>query len=139
MKTSTLIKKAARLLEKKANLLLKPYDITHGYTYFLMELYKKDGQTQAELQRAIGGIENPTIVRTLDRMERDGLVERKQSQTDRRAFLIYLTEKGKACEKDVIDAAQSLNASMQTNFSKEEQKQFQFYLLRLIENLETLG
>ena len=125
MKTSTLIKKAARLLEKKANLLLKPYDITHGYTYFLMELYKKDGQTQAELQRAIGGIENPTIVRTLDRMGRDGLVERKQSQTDRRAFLIYLTEKGKVCEKDVIGAAQSLNVSMQTNFSKEEQKQFQ--------------
>lgn len=99
MKTSTLIKKAARLLEKKANLLLKPYDITHGYTYFLMELYKKDGQTQAELQRAIGGIENPTIVRTLDRMERDGLVERKQSQTDRRAFLIYLTEKGNLVKK----------------------------------------
>lgn len=139
MKTSTLIKKAARLLEKKANLLLKPYDITHGYTYFLMELYKKDGQTQAELQRAIGGIENPTIVRTLDRMERDGLVERKQSQTDRRAFLIYLTEKGKACEKDVIGAAQSLNASMQTSFSKEEHEKFQSYLLRLIENLETLG
>ena len=139
MKTSTLIKKAARLLEKKANLLLKPYDITHGYTYFLMELYKKDGQTQAELQRAIGGIENPTIVRTLDRMERDGLVERRPSQTDRRAFLIYLTEKGKRCEKDVIGAAQSLNESMQTKFSKEEQMQFQSYLLRLIENLETLS
>lgn len=136
MQTSTLIKKAARILEKKANLLLKPHDITHGYTYFLMELFKKDGQTQAELQRAIGGIENPTIVRTLDRMQRDGLVERKQSSTDRRAFLIYLTDKGKAAEKNVLDSAKKLNHIMLNFFSKEEQNQFQSYLLRLIDNLE---
>lgn len=136
MQTSTLIKKAARILEKKANLLLKPHDITHGYTYFLMELFKKDGQTQAELQRAIGGIENPTIVRTLDRMQRDGLIERKQSSTDRRAFLIYLTDKGKAAEKNVLDSAKKLNHIMLNFFSKEEQNQFQSYLLRLIDNLE---
>lgn len=109
MNNSTLIKKAARLLEKKANLLLKPYAITHGYTYFLMELFKKEGQTQTELQRAIGGIEHPTIVRTLDRMERDGLIERRPSTTDRRAFLIYLTEKGRAAEYDVSDSAKALN------------------------------
>lgn len=136
MQTSTLIKKAARILEKKANLLLKPHDITHGYTYFLMALFKKDGQTQVELQRAIGGIENPTIVRTLDRMQRDGLVERKQSSTDRRAFLIYLTDKGKAAEKNVLDSAKTLNQTMLRSFSKDEQNQFQSYLLRLIENLE---
>jgi MarR family transcriptional regulator for hemolysin len=136
MQTSTLIKKAARILEKKANLLLKPHDITHGYTYFLMELFKKDGQTQAELQRAIGGIENPTIVRTLDRMQRDGLVERRQSSTDRRAFLIYLTDKGKAAEKNVLDSAKTLNQTMLHSFSEEEQNQFQSYLLRLIENFE---
>lgn len=136
MQTSTLIKKAARILEKKANLLLKQHDITHGYTYFLMELFKKDGQTQAELQRSIGGIENPTIVRTLDRMQRDGLVERTQSSTDRRAFLIYLTEKGKAAEKNVLDSAKKLNQMMLGSFSEEEQIQFQSYLLRLIENLE---
>lgn len=136
MQISTLIKKAARILEKKANLLLKPHEITHGYTYFLMELFKKDGQTQAELQRAIGGIENPTIVRTLDRMQRDGLVERRQSSTDRRAFLIYLTDKGKAAEKNVLDSAKKLNHMMLSSFSKEEQNQFQSYLLRLIDNLE---
>lgn len=135
MQISTLIKKAARILEKKANLLLKPHDITHGYTYFLMELFKKDGQTQAELQRAIGGIENPTIVRTLDRMQRDGLVERRQSSTDRRAFLIYLTDKGRAAEKNVLESAKTLNQTMLGSFSKEEQIQFQSYLLRLIENL----
>lgn len=137
MKTSTLIKKAARLLEKKANLLLKPHDITHGYTYFLMELYKRDGQTQTELQQAVGGIEHPTVVRTLDRMQRDGLIERRPSATDRRAFLIFLTDKGRATQKNVLDSAQALNQRMLSSFSKEEQIQFQSLLCRLIENLET--
>ena len=136
MKTSTLIKKAARLIEKKANIILKPHDITHGYTYFLMELFKRDGQTQTALQNAVGGIEHPTVVRTLDRMQRDGLIERRPSSTDRRAFLIYLTDKGRATEKDVLDSAQALNQIIRTNFSKEEQAQFQSYLRRLIDNLE---
>ncbi len=136
MKTSTLIKKAARLIEKKANIILKPHDITHGYTYFLMELFKRDGQTQTELQNAVGGIEHPTVVRTLDRMQRDGLIERRPSSTDRRAFLIYLTDKGRATEKDVLDSAQALNQTLLTDFSKEEQAQFQSYLRRLIDNLE---
>ena len=135
MHTSSLIKKAARLLEKKANILLKPYQITHGYTYFLMELYQHDGLTQTELQRAIG-IEQPTVVRTLDRMERDGLIERKPSSTDRRAFHIYLTAKGKACEPMVLTAATALNQSLLKAFSKDEEKVMQAYLRRLISNLE---
>ena len=136
MNTSTLIKKAARLLEKKANLLLKPHDITHGYTYFLMELYKRDGQTQTELQQAVGGIEHPTVVRTLDRMQRDGLIQRRPSATDRRAFLIFLTDKGRATQKNVLNSAQALNQKMLSSFSKEEQLQFQSLLCRLIENLD---
>lgn len=135
MYTSTLIKKAARLLEKKANILLKPYQISHGYTYFLMELFKRDGLTQTELQRLIG-IEQPTVVRTLDRMERDGLIERKPSTTDRRVFHIFLTEQGKACEPKVHTAASELNRSLLETFSTEDEKMIQAYLQRLICNLE---
>lgn len=67
MNTSTLLKKANRLLIKKANELLKPHGITHAYTYFLMELYQQDGLTQSEMHKRIG-IEQPTAVRTLDRL-----------------------------------------------------------------------
>lgn len=102
-----------------------------------MELFKRDGQTQTELQNAVGGIEHPTVVRTLDRMQRDGLIERTPSHTDRRALLIYLTAKGKATEKDVLAAAKILNQTMLSTLSNEEQTQFQSYLCRMIENLES--
>lgn len=136
MLTSTLIKKAARLLEKQANILLKSSHLTHGYTYYLMVLFEKDGINQTDLQRAIGGIEQPTVVRTLDRMERDGLIVRKPNPSDRRAFLIYLTDKGKACEAQVKDAGDELNQRLHQTFSDEEEKVLQSYLQRLIENIE---
>lgn len=136
MYTSTLIKKAARLLEKKANILLKPYNIMHGFTYFLMALYEQDGQTQTQLQKIIG-IEQPTVVRTLDRMERDGLIVRKQSPTDRRVFNIYLTEKGLSCKDAVLSSAVNLNNLLLQPFSQNEQEIMQSYLQRLIDNLES--
>ena len=135
MHISTLIKKSARLLEKKANVLLKPNDIMHGYTYFLMALYEQDGITQTELQKIIG-IEQPTVVRTLDRMERDGLIERRQSPVDRRVFNIYLTEKGIACKDAVLSSAEKLNESLLLTFNEDEQKMIHAYLERLVANLE---
>ena len=135
MHISTLIKKAARLLEKKANILLKPHNIMHGYTYFLMALYTQDGMTQTELQNVIG-IEQPTVVRTLDRMARDELIERRQSPTDRRVFNIYLTEKGMACKDAVLSSATDLNESLLLTFNEDEQAMIHTYLERLVANLE---
>ncbi|MFC7692871.1 MarR family transcriptional regulator [Paeniroseomonas aquatica] len=49
-----------------------------------------DGMTQKDLaQRLL--IEGPTLVRTLDWLERQGLVERRESTQDRRAKTLHLT------------------------------------------------
>jgi len=135
MYTSTLIKKAARLLEKRANQLLKPYNIMHGFTYFLLELYNKDGQTQSELQKSIG-IEQPTVVRTLDRMERDGFIVRKHNTSDRRVFNIYLTEKAINCKKEVLQSAEILNTSLLSKLSMPEKDKIDSLLEQMVTNLE---
>jgi MarR family transcriptional regulator, transcriptional regulator for hemolysin len=135
MYTSTLIKKTARLLEKKTNALLKPYRITHGFTYFLIALYEKNGQTQTELQKIIG-IEQPTVVRTLDRMARSGLIIRKPCPTDRRAFNIYLTERALSCKNVVLSSAADLNKTLLLGLNDNEKSIFHKHLQRLMINLE---
>ncbi|MBN9230891.1 MAG: MarR family transcriptional regulator [Legionella sp.] len=45
------------------------------------------------------GIEQPTAVRTLDRMERDVFIHREQKLEDRWAIGIKLTDKGKGYQK----------------------------------------
>lgn len=134
MNTSTLIKKANRLLIKKANALLKPHGITHAYTYFLMELYQQDGLTQSEMYKRIG-IEQPTAVRTLDRMERDGLIIREQSPKDRRALFIKLTDKGKQHKETILACANELNDFALKDFSNKDRSLFNQLINRLNANL----
>lgn len=135
MFVSTLIKKTARRLEKKANELLKPYGITHAYTNFLMELYVQDGMSQTELHQRIG-IEQPTAVRNLDRMERDGFIMRKQSNIDRRVLHIYLTEKGQEVKEHVEAAAKQLNALLLSGLNTDEQCNFTHLLTRSLQNMD---
>lgn len=134
MHTSTLLKKANRLLIKKANELLKPHGITHAYTYFLMELYQQNGLTQSEMHKRIG-IEQPTAVRTLDRMERDGLILREQSPSDRRALQIKLTEKGKHYRETILDCAKELNGIALKGFTAQESLLLNQLINRLNANL----
>ena len=136
MNTSSLIKKANRLLIKKANELLKPHGITHAYTYFLMELYRQEGLTQSEMHKQIG-IEQPTAVRTLDRMERDGLIMREPSATDRRALMIHLTEKGKSYRTIIADCAKQLNDLALKDLTEEDRKIMNQLIIRLTSNLES--
>jgi len=51
---------------------------------------KREPLVQRRLALAIG-VEEPVLVRVLDRLERAGLVERRPSQADRRAKTVHLT------------------------------------------------
>ena len=136
MNTSTLIKKASGLLVKKANELLKSHEITHAYTYFLMELYEQDGLTQSEMHKRIG-IEQPTAVRTLDRMERDGLIIRNPSKIDRRAISINLTDKARQYQPIIDQCARELNHISLSGFTTTEKELLNQLIERLNDNLLT--
>ncbi len=134
MYPSTLIKKASRILIKKANEFLKPYGLTDAYTYFLMALYQQDGLTQAEMHKKIG-IEQPTAVRTLDRMERDGFIIRIPSEADRRAVEIRLTEKGRSYQKVIDQCLKELNQFILSGFTVDEKSTIKILLEKLNSHL----
>lgn len=53
-----------------------------------------DGVRQKELAASLS-IEGPSLVRLLDNLERRGLIERREDETDRRARGIHLTRAGR--------------------------------------------
>ncbi len=53
-----------------------------------------DGVRQKELATALS-IEGPSLVRLLDNLERRGLIERREDESDRRARGIHLTRPGR--------------------------------------------
>lgn len=69
----------------------------HGLTYprarALFRLAKRQNMTQTELACELE-VEQATLVRLLDRMEENGLIERLPDPNDRRVKLVALTEHG---------------------------------------------
>ena len=61
------------------------------------------------LSRAVG-IEPGTMTKTLQRMERNGLVQRRRDLRDGRSVTIHLTERSRRLEPALKDAATGINA-----------------------------
>ena len=69
---------------------------SEGMDEMLSKFGSKDGMRLTELGRC-AGLEPSTITGLVDRMERDGLVSRKNVPNDRRAQKATLTEKVSTC------------------------------------------
>lgn len=131
-----LIKKAARLFEQMANKNLDKLEVTYAQTIFLIRLWERDGQSQIDLAKS-AGLKQPSVVRILDRMERDKLITRVRNTNDRRVFNFFLTEKAKkACGK-LGDHADTLHSIATAKIAKKDIQQLNQLLLAVISNLET--
>jgi MarR family transcriptional regulator for hemolysin len=91
--------------------------------------------TQAELSRIIG-VEQPSMALTLNRMERDGLIERRADAEDARRRLVTLTRHGKEMLAVMTDAAQSVYAIASDGLTQKEIQEFLRIGLKMVENLE---
>jgi DNA-binding MarR family transcriptional regulator len=81
---------------------LEKVDITATELMYLGSLYKKDGITQDELVREYC-IDKAATARTIQSMEKKGLVYRKADEVDKRAKRVYLTEKADEYRKLIQD------------------------------------
>jgi MarR family transcriptional regulator for hemolysin len=133
--TGILIKKAARLFEQVANRNLDKLGVTYSQTIFLVRLWEKDGQTQIELAKS-AGLKQPSVVRMLDRMERDGLITRARSKTDRRIFNFYLTDKAKKACRQLEDHANEMHDLATVNIPKKDMEKLNDLLADIINNLQ---
>jgi MarR family transcriptional regulator for hemolysin len=93
------------------------------------------GATQRELAEYVG-IEEPTLVRMLHRLEQEGLVERRASQADRRTKTIVLTKAAEPHLKAMSGVIDQLREDVLEGISAEEIAQAVSVLDRLLERLE---
>jgi MarR family transcriptional regulator for hemolysin len=89
------VARIARRLRQAVDAELRAYGLTDATWRPLAYVGKLGGGVrQKELATALS-IEGPTLVRLLDNLERRGLIERREDETDRRARGIYLTRAGR--------------------------------------------
>ncbi len=81
--------------------------------------YSPPYTTQIQIAKRIG-IEGPTLTRTLDMLEADGLVERLPDPSDRRNKHLRVTEDGVAALNDIMAIADKLRDRLLAGIPPEE-------------------
>jgi MarR family transcriptional regulator for hemolysin len=94
--------------------------------------------SQATLARQ-AMVEQPTMANTLNRMERDGLIERTPDPDDRRSALIRLTPLGLQRAHEGLAAGMEVNGAALSGFTPAERDLYLEMLRRVAANLERDG
>lgn len=90
--------------------------------------------SQVELAECLG-IEAPTLVGILDRMERDGWLDRYSCPNDRRRKRIRATEKADTVWAKMVDCAHRVRAQAREGMTQEELDLLKSYCDRIKANL----
>jgi MarR family transcriptional regulator for hemolysin len=99
---------------------LKPLDMSiarWGALYWLGQA--GDGVSQATLAE-MAGVEPPTLVRVIDQLEAQGLVQRQTSPTDRRVNLLHLTPAARPVVAEIEAEAERLRLELLDGLSFEQ-------------------
>jgi MarR family transcriptional regulator for hemolysin len=110
---------AAHLYQRAMNQELAPEGITYRQCQVLAWLALEGPLAQVELAERMN-IEPPTLVRVLDRMERDGLLARDDSPDDRRRKVIRPLEKAESMWKTIVTCAESVRGRALAGMTQEQ-------------------
>ena len=126
-----LVNRMARLMAHELGERIRPAGVAIGQWAVLLFLWARDGMTQAELSRVVA-IEPPTMVRTIDRMARDGLVTRAPDPEDGRLSRIYLTERARSLSVELVPLAAAINEEILQRLTASEARALRRLLTKLL-------
>jgi MarR family transcriptional regulator, transcriptional regulator for hemolysin len=118
---------------------LQPLGLSQSRWMVLLILeHHGDGMTQKSLSELLG-IEGPSLVGVLDRMETDGWVERRVSVEDRRAKNVHRTGKAIEMTREIRQVADGLRAELLKGIPKNEIEQTMNLLQTLKQRFEQMN
>jgi MarR family transcriptional regulator for hemolysin len=100
----------------------------------LVRLQDHEGVSQARLAE-LADVEPMTMVRILDRMEAEGLLERRADPADRRARCLFLTSKAKPLLRQIWQLSDVTRAEAFAGISRTDLVQFMAVLERIHDNV----
>lgn len=103
----------------------------------LTRLEKNEGVSQARLAE-LAEVDPMSMVRILDRMEADGLLERRPDPADRRARCLYLTAKAKPILNEIWRLSDEIRAELFAGVDKADREVFMSVLERIHDNVSGL-
>jgi MarR family transcriptional regulator, transcriptional regulator for hemolysin len=116
---------------------LRPLGYSRSRWMVLLHISRTDAISHRELAERMG-IEAPTLVRLIDRMEAEGLIERRASEIDRRVKHLHLLPAGRKEVERIRACAAGLRKEILSGMGKAEIKNMVDTLEKVRARLETL-
>lgn len=108
------------------------YGISSSHVFFLLCLYRKQGISQNEISKNLN-LDKGTTARIGSTLEEIGYVTRQQDLNDKRAYQVYLTEKGIQLEPNIRLMLKEWAHILTNDLTVEEEKVAYQLLQRLAE------
>ena len=129
------LNRAANIVHAGFSKCLEPYDVAPEQFATLM-IISEDGEiNQSEIAELLAK-GRPTVSRTLDALEKKGLIVREENSADRRIKPIRLTEKGREVLSAVQPKARQFNDAIRARLAPGEAETFFHVLETIIETTQ---
>lgn len=106
------------------------YKLTHGQFFMMVAIMEEEGLLPSALADKTSQ-DRATITGLLDRLEKDGWIERRSDKNDRRSLRIFLTLHARNQREEILKLFQETNQKFLNCFTQEEWDQMQNFLDRL--------
>lgn len=116
---------------------LDTYDVTLEQFVVLYNLVIEDGINQKKLSGRVDK-DQATLARILDILENREYVERRTTEKDRRAFLVFITEKGREKVKDTARRLGTVHKEIIAGIPEGKVDEFIDLIKQMNENLEKM-
>lgn len=130
------------VLSRQLNLYLRHELEESGLTApelpYLAQLYVRDGLTQEELSQTLS-IDRAATTRTMQSLERKGLVRRKADREDKRIKRVFLTPRALAYEDRLRALQERWTACITQDMTEEQSSLFARQLARMADRARELN
>lgn len=134
---ATRIIETSRLLRSLVEQRLKPYGMTRAQFATLSRLERQDGLAQHELAESLE-VQPIAMVRLVDQLSADDLVERRADPADRRCNRLFLTGAGRERLKELADFKSSLGSELFEGIGEDAIRQVLVTLGQLHSNIKSI-
>jgi MarR family transcriptional regulator, organic hydroperoxide resistance regulator len=129
-----LFAQVCKLKHARVQTLLEAIGLYRGQPPVLRALWAQDGLTHTDLARTLE-VQPATITKMINRMEKNGFVQRRQDADDQRVWRVYVTEAGRAVQEDVRQVWRMLEQEAFEGFTMEERVLLRRFFLQIRANL----
>lgn len=125
---------------KISNLLmyrLREHEITPEQWSVLYRVSENEGMIQKDIAERAGK-DRPTTTRILDALEAKGFVTKQAGRTDRRSFVVFATDKGRALIDLIVPIEKQTIADATAGISEEHVELLHRLLRQIGENIDRI-